>query len=252
MDKGEIEALWRAFRAGGDPALRNSLVEHYLPLVRRVAERTHFHLARRVEIDELFSAGLLGLLESVGRYVPSRQVLFETFATPRIRGAMLDAVRGQDWAPRLARSARQAYQQAFSALRQELSRQPDDEEMMARLGLDAEAYHRLCLEANIPVIASIPELSRRGDRDDGPEDWVADERTTREDRRRDLREFLEQLLETLPERERQILAMYFHEEMTLKEIGAVLGITEGRVSQILSALLCRLRERHGEEARSYR
>ncbi len=252
MDEAELTELWRKFKSSGDQESRNLIIEYYLPLVRRAAERMYYSLAQHVEVDDLYSAGLLGLIDAVSKYVPSRQIKFETYSSLRIKGAMLDDLRSRDWVPRSVRVSHQRYREAFHELFQEYQRLPSDAEMMQRLGIGEDEFHQLCRDANLNTIVPLQDLSGAdpSGEEGNAESWLPDTRNVRDDRNRDRRQFLRQLVEALPERQKQVLVMYHVEELTLKEISAVLGVSEGRISQILSAAICKLREQFHEEARS--
>ena len=165
MTEAEEYELWKKFRQSGDLETRNQLIEHFLPIVKRAAERMHYSLAGKVEVDDLYSTGLLGLMDAASRYVPSRNIKFATFSAQRIRGAMLDSIRDLDWIPRLARTAFQRHRKAYQHLLQELNRAPSDEEMMRHLKLDQKDYTKLCREVNIASITSIQSLGQSNEDD---------------------------------------------------------------------------------------
>ncbi|MBF0198265.1 MAG: FliA/WhiG family RNA polymerase sigma factor [Planctomycetes bacterium] len=250
MEKEELD-LWQKFRRSGDQETRNQLVELHLPLVKRAAERMFYSLAGKVTEDELYSAGLLGLMDAVNRFMPSNNVKFATFSSQRIRGSMLDDIRSKDWVPRLCRQAYQTYQKAHRSLTQELQRTPNEEEMMAALKMDHEEFHKLCREMNITAMSSIQSLSTSTDSDEREEEWLADHRQSGEEKLKDQKEFLKKMISDLPEKKRAALIMYYFEEMTLKEISKVLGVTEGRVSQILSGVLAALKSRYNGDQEAY-
>lgn len=250
MDQEEND-LWHRLRSSNDMEARNELIELHLPLVKRAAERMYFSLAGKVEEEELYSSGLLGLIDSIQRYLPSKSVKFSTFSSQRIRGAMLDDIRTKDWDPRLCRQAYQTYQQAYRSLLQELQRYPSDDEMMAKLSLGQEEYHKLCMEMNISSMTSLNALNRHSDDSDRDDDWVADNRQPSEERNRDIKEFLNKMISELPKKKQAALVMYYFEEMTLKEISRVLEVTEGRVSQILSGVLAQLKMRYNRDKEVY-
>ena len=250
-DLVDLDKAWLDFRATGDADLRNQLIEYYLPVVRRTAERMYYSLACKVDVEDLYSAGLLGLIEAISRYRPNDNAKFETFSSQRIRGAMLDDIRSRDWVPRGARTTRQKYRQAYEKLLQKLGRHPSDEELMGELEVGEKEFYDLCMEANILTMVSVQELSGRGGEEDSPEEYIfQDERYERYELARDRREVLRAVIDRLPERKKNILVMYYYEEMTLKEIAKTLDVTEGRISQILSGLLAQLREQLRDEISS--
>ena len=209
-----------------------------------MAERTRFSLAGHVALDELYASGLVGLLDAMDRYSPSRNIKFSTFSSMRIRGAMLDDVRSNDWVPRTARQAFQLFNSARQTLIQRYQREPDEDEMMRELQCDREAYTKLCQEVNLTQLSSFHAF---GDADQPGEESrfdFPDHRDTKVRHLEELRECLRVALETLPEKKKAALVMYYHEEMSLKEIGKVLGVSEGRVSQILSEVVAHLKAHH--------
>ena len=240
MTEAEESELWAKFKQSDCQESRNELIENYLPLVKSISERMYFNLNGKVEKDDLFSTGLLGLIDATEKYMPSRNIKFITYSTQRIRGAMLDDVRAKDWVPRTSRVAYQTYSTAYNSLRNKLQRNPSDDEMMSELEMNVKEYHKLCCEVNIPTMTSIQGLSAL-DSDDSGDDWIEDKRTDKENKNRDQKEFLAKMIKELPEKKKAVLLMYYFEEMTLKEISKVLEITEGRVSQILSAVIANLK-----------
>lgn len=244
MNEEQESEAWRLFKLERHEESREALIEHHLPLVRRIAERTRFSLANRVDVEELFSSGLLGLMDAMERYTPSRKIKFSTFGSQRIRGAMIDDVRAADWVPRTARDAFSQFRSAREGLRQELMREPSDEEMMGRMNLDEEKFHKLCMEVNLTHVTSLEGLTDP-ERENGFD--PVDLREVRQQRRSELKECLQKAISSLPEKKKAALLMYYTEDMTLKEIGAVLSVSEGRVSQILSEVMAVLKTEFHEE-----
>lgn len=251
MDDTDAQDDWQLYKSKDDPDARNRLIEYYLPLVKRAAERLHYSLAGQVEVDDLYSSGLLGLMDAVGKYIPSRQIKFSTFSAQRIRGAMLDDLRDKDWVPRLSRVASQKYQKAYNKLFQELERAPSEEEMMTALEMNEKEFHHLCMEANILSMVSIQNISYQNDDGDFENDWLPDSRVLKDEENKDRREFLEKIIADLPDKKKAALVMYYFEEMTLKEISKVLDITEGRVSQILSSVLAKFRTQYQDHREEF-
>jgi RNA polymerase sigma factor for flagellar operon FliA len=196
-----------------------------------------------VEVTELISVGMLGLLEAARRYRPSMGVPFEAFARRRLHGAMLDALRDMDWAPRSLRQLRRRLDTAVNHLRHDLGREPDELEVARALGMTETQYESALEQLRSLDLGSLRQAEAADgtsmmelciDPDEGPEARL---------QRTELRTLLASALAELPERERQILAMYYEEELTLAEIGEVLGVTESRISQLRSLALSRLRTR---------
>ena len=222
---------------------RDQLVLEHVGLVKALAQRMVQRLPSQVEMTDLISVGVLGLIDAASRYKPSTGVPFDAFARRRVQGAMLDALRDLDWAPRSLRKLRRDLDQTVARLRHELGREPNDEEIASAMNLSGVEYERALdqvrslelgalrqLDATTPEGVSLLELCI--DPDEGPEARL---------QRSELRTHLAAALAELPDRERQILALYYDEELTMAEIGAVIGVCESRVSQLRSLALSRLR-----------
>jgi RNA polymerase sigma factor for flagellar operon FliA len=230
--------LWRAYRATRDPRLRDRLVEQHLAVVKYTAAWVAGRLPSHLHLDDLYSAGMLGFLGAIEDYDPERSVEFATYARPRIRGAIFDELRRLDCVPRRVRQQLREVQQVSEHLRHRFDRDPTEDEIAAELGIDVSEYHRLLGEGvtllSLDADSSAAEGARTlGDAAArGPLDAAeADER----------RAALGRLIDTLPPRDRQVLALYYYEELTMQEIGDVLGVTESRVSQIHSSAILKLR-----------
>ncbi|HWQ35097.1 MAG TPA: FliA/WhiG family RNA polymerase sigma factor [Blastocatellia bacterium] len=227
--------------AGDDPSARagrNALVEAHLPQVRIVADRLLQKLPPSVDRDDLIGAGVLGLLEAVNRYDPARGVLFKTYAETRIRGAMLDSLRDLDWAPRALRHRARELELVTRELEQRLGRAAEEEEVAAALGVGIEEYHELLSDLrglSVTDLETDDEEQMRAVPDDPALLPLAQYERT------ETRTRLAAAVDRLPERERQVIALYYHEELTMKEVGAVLGLTESRVSQLHTQAVIRLR-----------
>lgn len=249
MTTEDIEQLWNDYKSRNDKEARDRLAEHYLPLVRRSAERLCSTLVSHADVEELFSAGLMGMMDAMSRYNPNRNIQFETFSAQRIRGAMLDDLRKKDFVPRGAREAQAKYRAVWNEFKQVTGRYPSDEEMMVEMDMDADAFYKLCREANISSMVPVESLTQEDE--DNPEAFLPDLRLMKEEERADMREFLKNALLDLPERDRFVIVAYYADEMTLKEIAKVIEVTEGRVSQIMSASLARIRAKHLEAKELY-
>jgi len=223
---------------------RDALVLQHVCLVKALAQRLAQRLPAQVELTDLVSVGVLGLIDAATRYKASTGVPFDAFARRRVQGAMLDALRDLDWAPRSLRKRRRDLDAALSKLRHQLKREPEDLEIAHALNLSENDYDRLVNRVKSLELGAFHQLdatSQEGlsilelvvDPDDGPEARL--ERT-------ELREHLARAMMELPDRERRILALYYEEELTMAEIGVIVGVCESRVSQLRSLALSRLRE----------
>lgn len=244
MDKKDVFKMWRQYKRSGSGSLRNLLMENYLPIVKYNADRIGAKLPDEVEGDDLVSAGIFGLMDAIEAFDLKRGVKFETYCAPRIRGAILDELRSMDWVPRLVRSRAHRLDRVSRELQSTLGRTPTETEIADRLALPRAEYDKLMRDANAVMQVS---LSRKhSDTDSNKEvceiDVIEDKRGRNpviEIHRKDLKELITR---GLTRAERLILILYYYEEMTMKEIGLTLDLSESRVSQMHSAILTRLRE----------
>ncbi len=223
---------------------RNALIRHYQPLVHRLAHHMMAKLPASVEVDDLIQVGLIGLSEALSRYETGQGAQFETFATQRIRGAMLDELRENDWMSRGSRKNQKDIEQALRRLEHRLGRSPIESEIAAELGLSLSDYQSLLGKVRGTQLIYLEDMGRSSEDDDGflerhVADNDADPLNLLGDQR--LRQALATAIKTLPEREQFVMSMYYEQDMNLKEIAAVLNITESRVCQLHSQSVARLR-----------
>ncbi len=239
----DLEALWRQYKATGEQRIRNILMEQYLPIVRYSADRIGEKLPHSVDVQDLMSAGIFGLADAIERFDLGRGVKFETYCTSRIRGAILDELRKMDWVPRLVRARIHQLERAYQKLERRHGRLPSDNEIARELGVSLQQLDRLYKEINA---AGTDRVNRRALEKDVASIQPAME-TVEDKRARDplftaqKHELVEYLTKGLSRKERLILLLYYYEELTFKEIGASLGLSESRVSQLHSKLIFRLR-----------
>jgi RNA polymerase sigma factor for flagellar operon FliA len=239
--------LWRDYRRTRLPALRDELVERHLGLVKYAAAWVAGRLPRHLGLDDLYAAGLVGFLAAVEDYDPDRGVAFSGYATPRIRGAIFDELRRLDCVPRRVRRRLRDLQRAVATLTQRLDRDPTEEEIARHLQIDVDEYRRLLGEGlTLTSLDALADDARGSTHADALEDTTVSNPLSRLEAN-DVRRRLGQLIDRLPPRDRQVLALYYYEELTMHEIGRVLGVTESRVSQIHSAALVRLRVALGRQ-----
>ncbi len=243
VDAKTIQQWWKKFARTHSDDIRNTLIEHYLPIVRYTAERLYARLPDEVEIDDLISAGTFGLIDAINAFDLSRGVKFETYCSQRIRGAILDELRSMDWVPRLVRSRSHKVSEARGVLEMELGRKPTDQELAKKMKVSLTEYRKLQRDAQAVGLIS---LSRKwfetdSSRDIREIDVLEDKRSEnpfRQFQRKDVREWVTR---GLSRAERLIILLYYFEGMTMKEIGETLALSESRVSQMHSAILERLK-----------
>jgi RNA polymerase sigma factor for flagellar operon FliA len=223
---------------------RSALIKQYQPLVRKLAHYMMAKLPPSVEVDDLIQVGLIGLADALSRYEASQGVQFETFATQRIRGAMLDELRGNDWMSRGSRKSQKDIESTMRRLEHRLGRSPAESEIATEMGLTLPDYQSLLSKVRGTQLVYLEDMARNNEDDDNFLDrHVADSDADPLNMLRDqrLRESLVAAIKALPEREQYIMSMYYEQDMNLKEIAAVLDVTESRICQLHSQSIARLR-----------
>jgi RNA polymerase sigma factor for flagellar operon FliA len=249
LDQRPIQEVWREYQKikDGEPRLaepmRNFLMEKYLPLVRYNAERIYTRLPDEVDIEDLMSAGLFGLMDAIDAFELERNVKFETYCAPRIRGAILDELRAMDWVPRLVRHRTAKVESARQKFEMRHGRPPTPDELAQHLQLNAEEFEKVDRDSKAVSTHSITRkfASAEGGREVREIDVARDDDESnplREMQRRDLKDLI---TKGLSRAERLIVILYYYEGMTMKEIGATLDLSESRVSQMHSSILARLK-----------
>ncbi len=241
--KIEIKEVWENFFKTRAQEYRNILMENYLHIVKYTADRIYSKLPEKVDRDDLFSAGIFGLMDAIDAFDPERGVKFETYCTPRIRGSILDELRCMDWVPRLVRSRAHQLERATRTLESHFGRMPTEEETAEELDLNMNEFQRLQRDANAIGLVSLNSKfgDSDGDKDIHEIDIIKDKKSDDpivEAQKRDLKSLL---TKGLSRAERLIVVLYYYEEMTMKEIGATLDLSESRVSQMHSSIMARLR-----------
>lgn len=238
-----IEQVWHEFFETHSEACRNSLMVNYLQIVKYTAERIWVKLPDKVDLDDLIQAGIFGLMDAIDAFDPERGVKFETYCAPRIRGSILDELRSMDWVPRLVRARAHQLDRSRSTLEAQLGRIPTEQELAEEMSLDKDEFHRLQRDASATGLIS---LNNKFNENDGEKeireiDILEDQRSQNpvtEAQKRDLKNLVSK---GLTRAEKLILFLYYYEEMTMKEIGATLDLSESRVSQMHSSIIDRLK-----------
>ena len=243
LDAETLEQIWQEHRTSATTESRNRLMEHYLPLVRYNAERIWARLPDGVDLDDLISAGVFGLMDAIDAFDVERGVKFETYCVPRIRGAMLDELRGMDWVPRLVRSRASKLETVRKQLEVALGRPPQPTELAERLGMPMEEFEKLAADANAVGLVSLNKkwYETDGYKDVREIDVLEDKRGEDPTSRMQRRDLMRLVTKGLNRNERLIIILYYYEEMTMKEIGLTLDLSESRVSQMHSSIVARLK-----------
>jgi len=249
-----INDLWSEFKRTGVQTLRNQLIIYYSPFVKYVAGRVLAGLPRHFDEEDLVSYGIIGLIDAIERFEPDRNLRFETYAIPRIKGAIIDELRSIDWVPRSVRTKARAVEQAFTHLEATLRRTPNEAEVAAELEMTVGELHKALRKISTVGMMALDEVLRGGerserstlgetlpDRSHGPMDMLE---------AKESKEALVSAVEGMPERERTVLMMYYYDGLTLTEIGDVLGVTESRVCQIHTKALRQLRSKLADRPES--
>lgn len=239
----DVIAMWREYKRTEDQDLRNHLIEKYLPLVRYIAERLLNKLPQSINVDDLQSAGVLGLMDAVRGFDPERGVKFETYCTTRIRGSILDELRSLDWVPRIVRSKANKIERAWKILEVQYGRSPSDSEMAVQLELSLPEYEAMANEASAVSMVSLTTETKD---DDGSKsmrklDLLEDKKGVNPEVELKKKEVTEFITRGLNRKERLIILLYYYEELTMREIGEALDLSESRVCQLHSRIICRLK-----------
>lgn len=229
-----------------DASDREGLVLRYTPLIKFIANRLAIRLPPHIDVNDLINAGVLGLMDAIDKYDPTREAQFKTYAEFRIRGSMLDELRAMDWIPRSVRQKANLLEGALSKIEQEMGRSASDEEVARELGMDLEEFQKFLSQSAGLALLSLDDLvdptNPEDNRslldhlasldEDDPQAKLAFE---------ELKRILGQSIDALPQRERLVLSLYYHEELTMKEVGQILDVTESRVSQLHSKAIARIK-----------
>jgi RNA polymerase sigma factor for flagellar operon FliA len=242
----DASALWARYKDEEDSAARDELILNYSPLVKYVAGRLASSLPQTVDTADLISYGIFGLIDAIEKFDLSRAIKFETYAISRIKGAIIDELRAMDWVPRSVRSRAREIEAAYVALENQLRRVPSDQEVADHMGVSLKEFHDILAKLSYTSVVSFEELWVGGERDESQNAIGSIRDDTAEDpvtifESAEIKDILAGAIDKLPERERTVIALYYYEGLTLKEIGQVLGVTESRVSQLHTKAVLRLR-----------
>ncbi|MGC8764434.1 MAG: RNA polymerase sigma factor WhiG [Brevinematia bacterium] len=242
------EELWEKYSKTKDQKIRNYFIEKYAPLVKYVAGRVAMNVPNNVDFNDLVSYGVLGLIDAIDKFDPKREIKFKTYAVTRIRGSIFDQLRAIDWLPRSVRQKAKEIERAISDLEGKLGRSPTDEEIAEAMGLSLSDFHNLLLRVSGNSLISMDDSWFLNDGSDNAplsiEETLESPDTYNPDiaaEKEEIKKIIARTLMDLPEREKQVLILYYYEGLTLKEIGAILNVTESRVSQLHTKAIMILR-----------
>ena len=229
----DMDKVWKSYAATKNPALREQLIIAYAPLVKLVAGRLLIQVGQYVDFEDLTSYGIFGLIDSIDKYNPDKGIKFETYASIRIRGAIIDSIRKLDWVPRSLRAKNKQLEQVYADLTSEFGRDPTDEEIAGKLSLPLDDVRELIQKSSLVSLVSLDDYLEQNhdiglfglpaDSADSPENSIELMETKRA---------LAEAIDQLSEKEKHVISLYYYDELTLKEISAVMGVSESRVSQI--------------------
>ncbi|MDX1565232.1 MAG: FliA/WhiG family RNA polymerase sigma factor [Phycisphaeraceae bacterium] len=251
-DQQPIEEVWVEYKKTNSEDIRNYFMERYLPLVKYNAERVHSKLPDEVDVEDLKQAGIFGLMDAIDAFSLDRGVKFETYCAPRIRGAILDELRAMDWVPRLVRSRTSKVEKARKRLEMSFGRKPTEQEIAKELGVDMDEYRKMAKDAGPTGVVSLNRKWYETDsnKDVREIDVLKDARQVNPLSAIQKRDLKDMLTKGLSRAERLIVILYYYEEMTMKEIGMTLDLSESRVSQMHSSILARLRAQMRQNAQA--
>ncbi|HQD50653.1 MAG TPA: FliA/WhiG family RNA polymerase sigma factor [Defluviitaleaceae bacterium] len=247
MSEKSLEMLWEQYEATKDVSIKDQLIMEYAPLVKYVAGRLNIYLGQSVEYEELVSYGVFGLIDAIEKFDFKKGVKFETYASLRIRGSIIDNIRKLDWVPRSLRQKNKEIEKTIMELETELGRTATDEELAQKMNISIEELHEIYKKTNLISLISLDEyIEQNNDYNISSEKSPATEQPESYIEKQELKRILKESIEKLPEREQKILFLYYFEELTLKEISSIMGVSESRISQLHTKAITRLKTKLGK------
>lgn len=246
MDGKTEEELWAEYKVSRDSRIRDAFIEQYAPLVKYVAGKVAMGMPHNVEFDDLVGFGVFGLFDAIEKFDPDKHVKFKTYAVTRIRGAIFDELRSIDWVPRSVRQKSREIEEAVRHLESNLGRAATDAEIAGQMGMSTDEFQKTMLKVSGTSILSLNDMWYSGEDNDkvsivdsieSPESMNPDMIVEKDE----IKRVIVQAIQELPEKEKKVLVLYYYEDLTLKEIGKVLDVTESRISQLHTKAIMRLR-----------
>ncbi|NLK20787.1 MAG: FliA/WhiG family RNA polymerase sigma factor [Epulopiscium sp.] len=247
MIERDLEELWEKYKRTNLSSIKEKLIIEYAPLVKYVAGRLNVYLGQNVEYEDLISYGVFGLIDAIDKFDLKKGVKFETYASLRIRGAILDNIRKLDWVPRTLRQKNKQIEKAYAELETELGRSATDEEMAVKMGITVEELREMLKQVNLLSLISLEEyVEQNNEPSMGSVKQPGNEQPEAYLEKQELKRILKESIEKLPEREQRVLILYYFEELTLKEISSIMGVSESRISQLHTKGIMRLKGKLGK------
>ena len=240
----QLDQLWNEYKFGGNEEAREKLITDFVPIVNTIARRLEIYASSSYGFEDLVSVGLMGLLDAIEKFQPGKGAIFKTYAWHRIRGAILDEIRALDWVPRSIRDKASKLEKAYQTVRQRTGRAAEEFEVAEELGISQQQLQETLAEVGCTSILTIEDLMTDEENEEIVNDWLADPYAVDVQEQIELqenKEILAESIDQLPEKEKLVVSLYYNEEATMQEISLVLGITVGRVSQLHSSAIVRLR-----------
>ena len=247
MDEAARNKLWKEYGELKNADLREKLILEYAPLVKLVAGRLSMYLGFNVEYDDLVGYGVFGLIDAIDKFDTMKDVKFETYASLRIRGAILDQIRKMDWIPRTIRDRQKKIDSAIKEIEAEHGHVATASEIAAKMNISEDEYMNWQTQMKVTNVVSLNEFMEQGA--DIPDDAISNTRFEKPEEaieKEELKQMLAEALELLTEREKKVILLYYYEELTLKEISSVLDVSESRVSQLHTRALQKMRQKMGK------
>ena len=247
LKQTEIQGLWQQLKSEESQDARDKLILHFSPLVKYVAGRISANLPQNIESGDLISYGIFGLIDAIEKFDPSREIKFETYAMSRIKGAIIDELRALDWVPRSVRHRSKELENVLIQLENKFKRVPTDEEVAEAMNMTIKELHNLLTQLSYTTVVALEELWSVGSEKDDKISLIDTVEDTNSGDPSDIfeleemKEILAEAIDRLPEREKIVIALYYYEGLTLREIGEVLSVTESRVSQLHTKAVIRLK-----------
>ena len=247
MSDKEVELMWEEYALAQSPEIKKKIIIHYASLVKYIAGRMNMYLGQNVEYDDLISYGVFGLIDAIDKFDLTKNVKFETYASLRIRGAIIDNIRKMDWVPRSLRQNQKELEKAYGQLENTFGRPATDEEMMTFLNITEEQFQDLIKKTSIATLISLEQYIEQGQTIEGSSGSENDVETPEGHMEKlEIQQTLKGAIDQLPPKEKKVITLYYFEELTLKEISLIMGVSESRISQLHTKGISKLKGKLGE------